>query len=50
MQQAVQVLEVRPGLIDVQLQVRQTILSANAILALDADALVEVAELINVSA
>lgn len=50
MQQAVQVLEVRPGVIDIQLQMRQTILSPNAILALDTDALVEIAELINVSA
>jgi len=50
MQQAMQILEVRPGLVDVQLQVRQTILSPNAILALDTDALVEIAELINVPA
>lgn len=49
-QQAMQVLEVRPRLVDVQLQVRQTILSPNAILALDTDALVEIAELIHVSA
>lgn len=49
-QQTMQVLEVRSRLVDVQLQVRQAILSPNAILALDADALVEITELINVSA
>lgn len=50
MKQAVQVLKIRPGLVDVQLQVREAILSPNAILALDTDALVEIAELINVPA
>lgn len=48
MQQAMQVLEVRSGLVDVQLQVRQAILPSNAILALDTDTLVEIAELIHV--
>lgn len=50
MQQAMQVLEVRSGLVDVQLQVRQAILSSNAILALDTDTLVEITELIHVPA
>lgn len=50
MQQAMQVLEVWSGLVDVQLQVRQAILPLNAILALDTDTLIEIAELIHVPA
>lgn len=47
-QQTMQVFQVGSRLIDVQLQVREAVLSSDAILALDVDALVEIAQLIHV--
>jgi len=49
MQQAMQVFEIGPGLIDVQLQEREAVLSSDAILALDTHALVEVPQLVHVA-
>jgi len=49
MQQAMQIFEVGPGLINVQLQEREAVLSSDAILALDAQALVKVPQLVHVA-
>jgi len=49
MQQAMQVSEIGPGLIKVQLQEREAVLSSDAILALDAYALVKVAQLVYIA-